>query len=166
LGVVVALVVFGIRFHDYFQRGATSAAARFDYWTVAGEIVQENPLRGSGPGSFEEQYRDKRKPDAEMTRLAHNDYLQQASDSGIPGALLFAAWLWGGLAYGYRLRRSGGLAWMVWLGLLGWALQEAAEFGLFIPGISWPAAVLLGWLTVTAHSDRQRNNSSLASEHP
>jgi len=166
LGVAVALLAFGMRYQDYFRRGATSAVARFDYWAVAGTIVLDHPILGGGPGSFEELYRERKRPEAEMSRLVHNDYLQQASDSGIPGALLFAGWVWGGLAWGYRSRRSGGLAWMVWLGLLGWALQQAVEFGLFIPAVSWPATVLLGWLAAQTHSNRQRKNSSLASVHP
>jgi O-antigen ligase len=165
-GIVVALVGFAVRFQDYFRRGAPSVVARFDYWAVAGSIVIEHPMLGTGPGSFEELYSQRRKPDAEMTRLVHNDYLQQASDSGIPGALLFAGLVWGALASGYRSRRSGGLPWMVWLGLLGWALQEAVEFGLFIPAVSWPAMVLLGWLAAETYSDRQRSGASLASDHP
>jgi hypothetical protein len=35
-------------------------------------------------------YRQLKAPEAEMTRLAHNDYLQQGSDSGGPGMLLYA----------------------------------------------------------------------------
>lgn len=146
LGVTAGLGAFGIRFQDYFQRGATSAFARFDYWSVAAAIVVEKPIVGGGPGSFESLYRERKKPDAEMTRLVHNDYLQQASDSGIPGGLLFGAWIWGGLASAYRSRRKSCLDWMVGLGLFGWALQEVVEFGLFIPAVSWPAVVLLGWL--------------------
>ena len=103
-----------------------------------------------------------------MTRLVHNDYLQQASDSGLPGAALFLAWFWGGLALAYRAcsRSRDGATWLTWLGLFGWALHEAVEFGLFIPGLAWPAMILLGWLVAEPHSNRQADASSLASGHP
>jgi hypothetical protein len=34
----------------------------------------------------------------------------------------------------------------IWLGLLGWSLQELFEFGLYIPALAWTAFGLLGWL--------------------
>jgi hypothetical protein len=38
------------------------------------------------------------------------------------------------------------LAFAVWLGVLGWALQGLLEFDLYIPALAWPALTLLGWL--------------------
>ena len=38
------------------------------------------------------------------------------------------------------------LTFAVWLGVLGWALQGFAEFGLYIPALAWTAFALLGWL--------------------
>ena len=92
-----------------------------------------------------------------MTRLTHNDYLEQASDSGLPGAVVFAGFVVLSLQ---RLRRrcSGdGLRFATWLGLLGWALQSFVEFGLYVPAVGWTAFWLLGWLWGLPE-DMVRNN--------
>ncbi|MGD0262587.1 MAG: hypothetical protein ABSD29_22715, partial [Verrucomicrobiota bacterium] len=83
----------------------------------------------------------------------HNDYLEQASDSGVVGLLAYALFIAAGLAWGFP--RAGQtlatgpedwLAFSVWLGVLGWSLQSFVEFGLYIPAVAWPAFALLGWL--------------------
>ena len=85
------------------------------------------PLFGTGPGTFQRPYEQIKSPGAEMARLAHNDYLEQFSDSGIIGGVCYAAWI--GLALmtvGQRSWRSGGyLQFSLFLGLLGW----------FVPGL-------------------------------
>src|SRR5581483_9796028 len=60
------LVLFALRFHNYFAGGATSVGARFDYWRVALKITRENPGFGSGPGTFQRPYALMKSPDAEM----------------------------------------------------------------------------------------------------
>lgn len=158
LGIGVAVVagglaVFAVRFADYFRRGATSVGARFDYWRAACQVVADHPVLGSGPGTFQREYARRKPPEAEMTRLVHNDYLQQASDSGLPGAVLYAALVWGSLAWLARRCWREPMRFAVWLGLAGWALQSFIEFGLYIPPIGWGAFYLLGWLTREAAGD-------------
>ena len=90
-----------------------------------------------------------------MARLAHNDYLQQASDSGWPAFLFYAAMVGGGLAVSGR-RTLGTGSWeqfAVWLGVLGWALQSLVEFDLYIPALAWAAFALLGWLIASTAND-------------
>ena len=91
--IVVGLGIFAVRFHNYFAEGATSAVARFDYWRAAAQTTLTNPLLGTGPGTFQRPYAQIKSPDAEMARLAHNDYLEQFSDSGIAGGIFYAAWI-------------------------------------------------------------------------
>jgi O-antigen ligase len=81
-----------------------------------------------------------------MARLAHNDYLEQFSDSGIPGGLAYVAWLILALAVAARkVWRTGDAFWFaVFLGLTGWFAQGLGEFGLYVPGLAWPAFTLLG----------------------
>lgn len=146
--LLLGLVGFGIKYRDYFARGATSASARFDYWRAAWQTFRSNPMLGTGPGTFMIGYRQLKAPEAEMTRLAHNDYLQQGSDSGGPGMLLYAVFVWGSLVV---LRRKIGAAafndtWAVWLGVAGFAAQGLVEFGLYIPALAWPFFLLQGWL--------------------
>lgn len=142
----VGLGVFAVRFGDYFQQGAASWGARMEYWRASWSTLVRHPLLGGGPGTFATQYRAVKPPEAEMTRLAHNDYLQQAGDSGLPGALAYAGFWVGTLVV--TSRRVGGdpLRLAVWLGLLGWALQGGVEFALYVPGAAWAAFWLAGWL--------------------
>jgi hypothetical protein len=145
--LVCGLAGFAVRFSGYFKKGATSVSARFDYWRAAVQTTAANPLFGTGPGTFAIPYRQIKKPEAEMARLTHNDYLEQASDSGLPGFVAYALAIGGVLIWsGRRAMRDGGQFFAVWLGVLAWALQNFVEFGLYIPALSWLAFALLGWL--------------------
>lgn len=145
--LALGLTAFFVRFADYFDRGATSVGARFDYYRAAALTFADHPVNGSGPGTFKQEYERRKPPEAEMARLTHNDYLQQASDSGLPGALAYAVFVWGSLAWLCRRSLADPLNFAIWLGLLGWALQSFVEFGLYIPPIGWSAFLLLGWLS-------------------
>ena len=83
--------------------------------------------------------------------MTHNDYLEQASDSGIPGLLLYAGFVVGNLVW--IARRKGflgdSLNFAIWLGVLGWALHSLMEFSLYIPALSWSAFAFLGWMIAT-----------------
>ena len=108
--------------------------------------------------------------------MVHNDYLEQASDSGLPGFLTYALFIVSGLACSFRAVKAATLVsketdgatprqfpdWLplsVWLGVLGWALQSLIEFSLYIPALSWPAFAFLGWLLAKADSHRQPGGS-------
>lgn len=145
---ILGLTAFGIRFRAYFSAGATSVGARFDYWRAAAATVASNPLTGTGPGTFQRPYSRLKSPEAEMARLVHNDYLEQFSDSGIPGGVLYLAWI-GGLvvavgrhAFQSREPMMQALA----LGVLAWFAQGFVEFGLYIPALAWTAFTLAGVL--------------------
>lgn len=146
--LVVGLAGFFLVFADYFKGGARSLGARADYWRAAATTFSRNPLNGSGPGTFMVPYQQLKSEDAEMARLAHNDYLQQASDSGLVGFAAFFAFVWGSVILLYRKgARSGDWEFrLIWLGLAGWALQIGMEFSLYIPGLAWPAFLLFGLL--------------------
>jgi O-antigen ligase len=165
--IVIAMVVLGVlgfflRYAAFFQKGATSVTARFDYWQAALSTTLSHPLTGTGPGTFSIAYQRVKRPESEMSRLVHNDYLEQASDSGLPAFIIYALFISSVLFVSYprlpvlqaEVRRPGTLApaiassirFAVWLGVLGWALQGFAEFGLYIPGLAWPAFTFLGWL--------------------
>jgi len=88
-----------------------------------------------------------------MARLTHNDYLEQASDSGVPGLLAYTLFMVAALARSYPKagktavqRPDNWLVFSVWLGVLGWGLQSLVEFGLYIPSLAWPAFTFLGCL--------------------
>lgn len=144
--LVGGLAGFFWKYADYFSKGATSVAARFDYWNAAWSTAKANPLFGSGPGTFMKAYAKIKPPEAEMARLAHNDYLQQASDSGFIGGLLYTGFIWSSLIYSWRKLNRSPIRLAVWFGLLGFALQSFVEFGLHIPALAWTFFLLLGWL--------------------
>lgn len=143
--LVLGLIGFAVKYQDYFQRGATSIGARFDYWNAAWITITRAPFLGSGPGTFAIYYRELKQPAAEMTRLAHNDYLQQASDSGLVGATVFVGFWAVGLVSLYRNRSHSALINGAFIGIFGVALQSFIEFGLYIPGVAWVTWFLFGW---------------------
>ncbi|MBT7025975.1 MAG: O-antigen ligase family protein, partial [Verrucomicrobia bacterium] len=144
--MVLGLAGFAVKYADYFDRGATSVGARFGYWSAAAQTAMKEPLLGTGPGTFQIAYKRHRAPGAEPTRLTHNDYLQQASDSGWPGFALYATFIGGAAWVLARRRLNDPVLIAVRLGLLAWALQGFVEFGLYIPALVWPAWLMLGWL--------------------
>jgi O-antigen ligase len=146
LVAVLGMSVFAVRFHSYFAHGATSAVARLDYWRAAVQTTVSHPVVGTGPGTFQRPYAEIKSPNAEMARLAHNDYLEQFSDSGFPGGLFYCAWVAAALAVtGARAWKSPGqVEFVLFLGLLGWCIQEFGEFGLYIPAEAWIAFMFLG----------------------
>ena len=146
--LVLGLAGFFVKYAGFFKKGATSVVARFDYWEAALATVKEKPVFGTGPGTFGLAYAKRKRAESEMAQLTHNDYLQQASDSGVPGFLTFAAMIVGTLVYAWRNARlrENWVQLAVWLGLLGWAMHSLMEFGLYIPAIGWPAFAFMGWL--------------------
>ena len=146
--VLVGLVIFAVRFHGYFAAGATSLGARFDYARAAVQITCQHPLLGTGPGTFQRPYERLKSPEAEMARLAHNDYLEQFSDSGIAGGVFYAAWIVLSLATIGRQawRSSDPMTFALFAGLLGWFVQGLGEFSLYVPALACTAFTLLGVL--------------------
>ena len=150
--LVIVLALLGgscgflLKHRGYFERGATSVSARFDYWKAAWQTLQSKPLLGSGPGTFMVSYKSLKLPEAEMSRLAHNDFLQQGCDSGWVGLLAYLGWILGSLGLLYRrsVRSVGQETFGIWLGLCGVSLQGLVEFGLYIPALSWTTFLLFG----------------------
>jgi hypothetical protein len=144
--LILGVGIFAVRFHNYFAAGATSVGARFDYWRAAAQTTVAKPVFGTGPGTFQRPYAQLKSPEAEMARLTHNDYLEQFSDSGIVGGLVYAAWILLALATaGKKLWRAASTAsFAIFAGLIGWFVQGFGEFSLYVPALAWTAFTLLG----------------------
>jgi len=144
--VALGVAAFLAKHGAYFEKGASSLSARRDYWRAAGKMVQQKPLLGYGPGAFQRQYGILKPADAEMAKLAHNDYLQQAADSGIPAGLAYAGFIAASILLLYRRSTLTHARFAAWLGAFGFAAQSLTEFGLYIPALAWPFFLFLGWL--------------------
>ena len=150
-GVLIAGVAgFGIKYAGFFQKERNSVGARFAYWRAAGIIIETHPLFGTGPGTFQVPYGRIKRPDDEMARLTHNDYLEQGCDSGVFGMISYTGMIFMLLCRLYRYRgNKNPVNWLqfgVWLGLLGICLHSMVEFHLYIPALAWPMFFLFGWL--------------------
>lgn len=156
IAVIGALLLAGgagfvVRFAGFLQKGAPSVVQRFNYWNAAAGNVAARPILGSGPGTFGKVYARVKPPEAEMARLTHNDYLQQASDSGVIAGGIFLGWVGWVLVWTQRVSRRA--AWMrfgLWLGLAGFAAQAFIEFGFYVPATCWCWFGLAGWLVGSA----------------
>jgi hypothetical protein len=159
---ILGLGIFAVRFHTYFAAGATSAGARLDYWHAAVQTTVKNPLVGSGPGTFQRPYEQIKSPVAEMARLAHNDYLEQFSDSGIPGGIFYGAWIVLALVtIGKRVWKTGNQRmFAIFIGLLGWFVQGVGEFSLYIPALAWTAFTLLGCSVALTGNQFDKNRAA------
>jgi hypothetical protein len=149
--LAIGLTVFTIQYVDSATHGKKSMVARLVYWQAALRIARQHPVLGTGPGTFGPAFDPIRPPNAEFARLTHNDYLEQASDSGIIGFLTFTGLILGSIwnLYRCRLLKIGPfyrVRFAVWLGLLGLFLHSGMEFNLYYPALAWPAFFLLGWL--------------------
>jgi O-antigen ligase len=143
---VVGMCGMAWRFSDYFRQKAPSLRARTDYWRAAVANTTSNPVFGSGPGTFSRVYARLKGPEAEMARLVHNDYLEQATDSGVPGFVGYGVFVVGVLVacWGHRGREPVEAATL--LGVTGWFAHGFVEFGLYIPALAWNAFALAGLL--------------------
>ena len=159
--LLAGLGIFGVRFHNYFAGGATSAGARLDYWRAAAQTSFAHPVLGTGPGTFQRPYAKLKSPEAEMARLAHNDYLEQFSDSGFPGGVLYAVWILLALSFvGRKIWMADSpMAVAVLVGLLGWFLQGIGEFGLYVPALAWTAFALLGSLLALSRNQIDKSEA-------
>lgn len=150
LGFVIFIIVIGtlgfaIKYQSFFKKGATSVVARSDYWSGAWQNTLENPIFGSGPGTFGKVYSKLKKPEAEMARLTHNDYIEQATDSGFLGFFTYSAFIIGVLIWLYRYSHDWrSFEFWLWLSMAGIAIQGFSEVNLYIPGIAWPYFFFLG----------------------
>jgi len=145
---VAGLGFFAIRNQGYLEKGATSVSARLDYWQAAVINTREHPLLGSGPGTFMRPYARLKAPEAEMARLVHNDFLQQFTDSGLPGGVLYLVWIGGTLWWVWRChhRSHDPLVWGLLVGSSGWLAQGLSEFSLYVPALAWTGFIFLGIL--------------------
>jgi len=148
--LVLGIAGFGLKYAGFFHKQYNSVDARFGYWHGAMIVIRHHPWLGTGPGTFQIPYERIKRSTDEMARLCHNDYLEQASDSGIFSLLIFTGMIFTALISLYRYSvKKAPLDWFkfaVWLGVLGVCLHSFVDFNLYIPALAWPVFFLFGWL--------------------
>lgn len=90
---------FGERALSTFNpKQGSSAGERLYMWQAGVEIIKDNPLTGIGTGALHKIYPDYRKPEAVEMNIGHlhNNLIQVAVISGIPGLVIFL-WLFGAI---------------------------------------------------------------------
>ncbi len=158
--LVPSVICFGLLTIFYLWHGhgsvvewfETSGSSRLAYYKAAAHIGCEHPLLGTGPGTFQAMYPRYKSPEAEETRLVHNNYLQMWSDSGLPGFVTFALWLPGTLLLWLRRWRLAPSRerispLLIWCACAVFALHSLVDYDLYMAGNSWPIFVLLGYLS-------------------
>lgn len=144
--LAVGAICFGVK---GVRRGMETLEARGHYWRAGVEMIVEQPWLGGGPGTFGKRYVERKRSGAESTLLAHNNFLQQWTDSGVVGFASFAALWIGALWIGARRLRAGPfdpLAWATWIGLAAWTGHNLVDFDLYVAAVAWPAFLMAGWM--------------------
>jgi O-antigen ligase len=122
LGIGILALIIGVTAIGYYAFAASEQArervttigggtGRTDIWTVAGRMIEDDPARGVGVGNFQTAsihyllepgaiLRDEFIVD--KPQVAHNSYLHVLAELGLPGLVLFAGLLWGGLWAAWR----------------------------------------------------------------
>jgi len=148
--LVLGVAGFTVKYATYFHKERNSVGARFTYWRAALAIVGQHPYMGTGPGTFQIEYHKLKRPQDEMARLCHNDYLEQAADSGIIGFVSYTGMigvlLWLLYRYSSQKKPIDWLHFAVCLGVMGLGLHSLVDFHLYVAALAWPQFFLLGWL--------------------
>jgi len=87
-GVIIVIILSGFIIHSQMS---DSFNVRLGYWDATVKIIMDNPLNGVGLNQFSNSYLYYKSADAGEVLKAHNDYLQMASEMGIPALLVFLA---------------------------------------------------------------------------
>ena len=124
---------------------------RYDFWRVAWESFERDPLHGAGSDNFQQDYLA-RGESREKPRYPHSLELAVLSQTGIVGGLLFAGAVGAALAAALSLRRrlSGPAAGAVAaaLGLfVYWLLHASVDWLYELPALGGLAFAMLGLAT-------------------
>lgn len=147
---VGAFLVSGDRLVDRLIEGGNESFGRVEIYQTTLRAIAENPILGSGLGSFSSVFPIYRSDDIPtgVIERAHNDYLETVLDLGIPAAICFFA----------------AMVWLIWLCVRGVmerrrnvvfscaglaastlvALHATVDFSLQVPAVAVVYLFLLG----------------------
>jgi O-antigen ligase len=118
--------------------GRPDLGYRQDYWQVAWSEYRQNPILGSGGGTYVDYWLSER-PHDPFTRTAHSLYLQTLGELG-PVGLALALAIVAVPILALRKRRDG-LTLAAAAGFMAWALHTGTDFDWEIPAATLAALV-------------------------
>lgn len=148
----LAALCAAVLYVKYSSRGFLSMTVRFDYFRAAWEMFLHNPLTGVGWGDFFHEYmKIKTVISDEAPHDPHNFVLTFASQTGIAGLLVSAAFLvypawallnkvrkgWTGFSSVFSLES------MAFVGWTAWTLHTLSDINFEIPGTVATALVIV-----------------------
>lgn len=146
---------------------STDAAVRGELFSLTLKAIEADPLLGTGLGTFADAfalYRPAGFDSFLLPNQAHNSYLENALELGVPTTILLLASL-AAMAeatfMGLRRRKRGRILPALGLAALATvAVHSAVDFSLEIPAVTITFAALMG--VATAQSFRSRRRAAVA----
>ena len=121
-----------------------SFIARKDFAIGAIDIIRHHPWTGTGPGTFNIAYRMYQKG-AIYSRYAHNNYLEMASEIGIPGLTAYLVLIAGMLlSFGSAWKRGSVLAGVLLISVVSFMMHTSIDFDYASPAVVWLVFIYAG----------------------
>jgi O-antigen ligase len=157
------------RFQTLGQEYGHMGPNRLSFWMDTTRLIRDHPVLGSGLGTFSVDYPiEQTSYERAFVGHAHNDYLEFASEMGLPCALLFFGAIFYLLLRGIRYVRNSepGFGRMLFLGsfggLIAILIHSLADFNLHIPANGLLFAVLLGMVYASIAPHGIRSNLKMS----
>ena len=149
LGTIVILSVDGSGFLNRIGNAVSDSGVRIDVVSGTLRAISENLVFGTGLGSFQYVYASYQPPSIGLlVDLAHNDYLENILELGLPAAIVFYSMLLlliAGCLRGVLRRRRNAIYCCAGIGasvLVG--CHAAVDFSMQAPAVAITYAALLG----------------------
>ena len=146
---------------------ATSVATRSEIWSHSRDAVAEFGVAGSGIGSFVnvyQRYEPVATIETTFVNHAHNDYLELALETGIPGiilVLLFLLWWWRAAWNTWRGPNENVYARAASIASGALLIHETVEYPLRSPAIAALFALSIGLMAMVSVLPAKRREGDL-----
>ncbi|HUT52997.1 MAG TPA: O-antigen ligase family protein [bacterium] len=122
-----------------YQENEISGNERISLWKSSLEMVRDHPLFGVGWGAFKDAYPSYRRDNIFVGLVfAHNDFLQIAATSGVPGLAFFLLFVAMTFGQGFKVIRADAEDFEtrvmpgILAGLFAMLVHESVDFGLML----------------------------------
>jgi len=154
IAFVIVAAIFYIFMPLHVKEAVTSKLSfkdRISMWSVSTEMIKDRPLRGFGLNTYFNNFKIYRKDKDKYKRgsYAHNCYLQQAADVGIPGLAIFLYLLFSIFWYSFhRMIKMKDKFYLnccigIWVGLLSFSVYAFVDTNFY----SLPLVTLFWFMT-------------------